>query len=70
MAHEHRNSTMNLMPKTRRACGQDEYMSMLRLETIFYNVMAQARSTRAFRMPKHYNYKLFLLSQSPWCCSR
>lgn len=68
VAHEQRNSPINLMRRTLRACGQDEYMTILQLETIFYNVMAHARSTYAFPLPEEYNYKQFYFSQSPCCC--
>lgn len=65
VAHEQRNSPINLMRRSLRACGQDEYMSILQLENIFYNVMAHARSTCVYPLHEDYNYRQFYFSRAP-----
>jgi len=68
VAHEQRNAPINRLRQTLRACGQDEYMSVLQLENVFYNVMAQARATSAYPLRDDYNYRQFYFSQTPCSC--
>jgi len=68
VAHEQRNSPINLMRRSLRACGQQEYMTMLQVENIFYNVMAQAKSTSPYPLHEEYNYGQFYFSRNPCCC--
>lgn len=68
VAHEQRNSHINLMRRTLRACGQDEFMSIMQLENIFYNVMAHARSTSGFPLHEDYNYTQFYLTRAACYC--
>eukprot|EP00170_Pyropia_yezoensis_P005253 contig_21409_g5267 len=68
VAHEQRKSPFNLMRRSLRACGQDEHMSIMQLENIFYNVMAHARSTSAVRLHEDYNWRQFYFSRAPCCC--
>jgi len=68
VAHEQRNSPINLMRRSLRACGQQEYMSMLQVENIFYNVMAQAKGTSPYPLQEEYNYGQFFFSRTPCCC--
>jgi len=68
VAHEQRNAPINLMRRTLRACGQDEYMSVLQVENVLYNVMAQARASSSFPLPEDYCFRQFYFSQSPCSC--
>lgn len=68
VAHEQRNAPINLMRRSLRACGQQEYMSMLQVENIFYNVMAQAKSTSSYPLHEDYNYGQFYFSRNRCCC--
>lgn len=68
VAHEQRNAPINLMRRSLRACGQDEYVSILRLENIIYNVMAHARSSSSYSLSEGYNYRQFYFSKNPCCC--
>lgn len=68
VAHEQRNSPINLMKRSLRACGQDEYMSMMQLDNIYFNVMAQAWSTSAFPLHEDYNFRQFYFSRAPCRC--
>lgn len=68
VAHEQRNAPINLMRRSLRACGQDEYVSILQLENIIYNVMAHARSSSSYSLSEGYNYRQFYFSKNPCCC--
>jgi len=68
VAHEQRNSPINLMRRSLRACGQQEYMTMLQVENILYNVMAHAKSTSPYPLHDEYNYAQFYFSHNPCCC--
>lgn len=68
VAHEQRKAPINLMRRTLRSCGQDEYLSVLQLENVCYNVMARARSTSRDRLPEEYKYRRFYFSRNPCCC--
>lgn len=68
VAHEQRNAPINLMRRSLRACGEQEYIGILQLETIAYNVMAHARSTSPYRLPETYNYRQFYFSRNACCC--
>jgi len=68
VAHEQRNAPINLMRRTLRACGQDEYMSVLQVENVLYNVMAQARASSSFPLPEDSCFRQFYFSQSPCSC--
>lgn len=68
VAHEQRNAPINLMRRTLRACGQDEYVSVLQLENIMYNIMAHARSTSPCRLREDYNFRQFYFSRNPCSC--
>lgn len=43
-------------------------MSILQLETVFYNVMAHVRSCSVYRLTEKYNLRRYYLSQDPSCC--
>lgn len=68
VAHEQRNAPINLMRRSLRACGQDEYMSILQLENILYNVMAHARSSSTYPLREDYNFRKFYFSKNPCVC--
>lgn len=68
MAHEQRNAPITLMRRTLQACGQDEYMSVLQLENILYNVMAHARSSCVYPLREDYNFRQFYFSRNPCSC--
>jgi len=68
VAHEQRNSPIAAMMKTLRACGQDEYMRIMKLHTILHNLYAQARSTCTYPLPDDYNYRQFYFSRQACPC--
>lgn len=68
VAHEQRNSPINLMRRSLRDCGQDEYMGICQLENIFCNSMAHARCTSAFPLPEEFNYRQFYYLRTACCC--
>lgn len=43
-------------------------MSILQLETVFYNVMAHVRSCSEYRLTEKYNLRQYYFSQDPSCC--
>lgn len=45
VAHEQRNSPINLVKRSLCSCRQDEYITIMRLENTLNNVMAHARMT-------------------------
>ena len=68
VAHEQRNAPINRLKQTLRACGQDEYMAVLQLENVYYNVMAHARATSSYRLSDGYNFRRYYFSRSPCEC--
>lgn len=68
VAHEQRNSPIAAMMKTLRACGQDEYMRIMKLHTIVHNVHAHARSTCTYPLPDDYNFRKFYFSRQTCAC--
>lgn len=68
MAHEQRNAPINLMCRSLRACGQDEYMYVLQLENILYDIMAHVLSTSPHRLPEYYKFRQKYFSRNPPFC--
>lgn len=68
VAHEQRNSPIAAMMKTLRACGQDEYMRIMKLHTILHNVHAQARGSCTYPLPDDYNFRQFFFSRQVCPC--
>lgn len=68
VAHEQRNSPIAAMMKTLRACGQAEYMRIMKMHTILHNVQAQARGTCTYPLPEDYNFRQFYVSRQPCPC--
>jgi len=68
VAHEQRNAPINLLRRTLRAVGQDEYMDVLKTENVIYNVMAHAKSTCPYPLPESYNYRQYYFSRTPCLC--
>jgi len=69
VAHEQRHAPINRLKQMLRACGQDEYMAVLQLENVYYNVMAHARATSSYRLSDGYNFRRYYFSRSPCGCS-
>ena len=57
VAHEQRNAPINLLRRTLRAVAQREYMNVLKMENVVFNVMAQAKSTCSYELPETYNFR-------------
>lgn len=68
VAHEQRNSPIAAIMKTLRACGQAEYMRIMKLHTILHNVQAQARGTCTYPLPEDYNFRQFYFSRHSCPC--
>lgn len=68
VAHEQRNSPIAAMMKTLRACGQAEYMRIMKLHTILHNVHAQARGACTYPLPDDYNFRQFYFSRQTCPC--
>lgn len=68
VAHEQRNAPINLMRRSLRACGQDEYIAIMQVENVMYNIMAHARSSSPCRLPEDYNYRKYYFSRNPCMC--
>jgi len=68
VAHEQRNAPINLLRRTLRSVGQREYMGVLKMENVVYNVMAQAKSTCPYALPESYNYRQYYFSRTPCSC--
>jgi len=56
------------MMKTLRASGQDEYVCIMKLDTILHKVHAQARTTCTYPLPDDYNFRQFYFSRQPCLC--
>lgn len=65
VAHEQRNAPINLMRRSLRACGQDEYITLLQT---LYNIMAHARASSSCRLSKDYNFRQYYFSEQPCTC--
>lgn len=68
VAHEQRNAPINLLRRTLRAVGQQEYMGVLKMENVIYNVMAHAKAACSNPLPESYNYRQYYFSRSPCVC--
>lgn len=68
VAHEQRNAPINLMRRSLRACGQDEYVAIMQLENIVYNIMAHARSSSTCRLHEDYNFRQYYFSRVSCLC--
>jgi len=68
VAHEQRNAPINLLRRTLRAVGQREYIYVLNMENVVFNVMAQAKSTCSYELPETYNYRQYYFSRTPCFC--
>jgi len=68
VAHEQRNAPINLLRRTLRAVGQDEYMDVLKMKNVIYNIMAHAKSTCPYPLPDSYNYRQYYFSRAPCLC--
>jgi len=68
VAHEQRNSPIAAMIKTLRACGQAEYMRIMKLHTILHNVHAQARGACTYSFPDDYKIFQFYFSRQACPC--
>lgn len=68
VAHEQRNAPINLLQMMLRAVGEQEYMDVLKMENVAFNVMAQAKSSCPCPLPETYHYRKYYLSRTPCYC--
>lgn len=68
VAHEQCNAPFNLMSRSLRACGQDQYVAILPLENMICNIMAHAPSTSPHRLHENYNFRQHFFSRCVCSC--
>lgn len=68
VAHEQRNAPINLLRRTLSSVGQKEYMGVLKMENVMYNMMASAKAGSVHPLPESYNYRQYYFSRAPCVC--
>lgn len=68
VAHEQRNTPINLLPRTLRSVCQHDYMGVLKMENVVYNLMACAKASCVYPLPENYHYRQYHISRTLCSC--